>query len=125
MKTYSYSEEGTSLVLSFYVDNVYVSINSMVGVLSGVDGVTDICRRRLFSGWLDGFEGVHVKFSYCGAECVIFEPYGDSSMYWIQQSDGDPLVDLSPIEEAFWNYHPGLVRRVVGGLLSFPWLGEW
>ena len=48
MKTYSYSEEGTGLVLRFYVDNVYVSINSMVGVLSGVDGVTDICRRRLF-----------------------------------------------------------------------------
>ena len=78
-------------------------------------GVSEVKRRRLFSGDAD----VHVRFKYRGQPCIVWEPYGDSSRYWIGPEDPETLIgNLQEIERVFDTYCPPRHRTMLGNLLS-------
>lgn len=118
MKTYTRTEERTGRVGGFEIDNSYVGLGTVAQILSMVEGVTAVKRRRLFSRW----EEIHIWFQYRDRECVVWEPYGDSSRYWIGQHEGPDPVDLGAIEAAFRQYEPPLHWKLVGDLLTLRFL---
>lgn len=101
------------LVFAFEIENLYIGIRAMADLLATVSGVSDIHVRRLFSK--EPSER-HIAFSYKGEKFVVWEPYGDSSVYWIgPESDNPPDVDVADLEHAFKEYKLGLISRALGG----------
>ena len=65
--------------------------------LETIDGVSNVRPRRRWVGLPD----VHIQFSYRGRECIAWEPYGDSSRWWIGPENTEPPHwDLSELEKA-------------------------
>jgi len=62
-------------------------------VLQSVEGVRNF-RRNWFND--DRF-----AFTFLGRPCVVNEPFGDNSRYWIGPVDLDPPLDMRPIQDAF------------------------
>ena len=116
MKTYPELDQ-SGLTIAFEVEMGYVSLATVVRIIEGVDGVSQVCKRRMFSRW----EEIHAWFRYQGAECVVWEPFGDSSRFWIGQKAPDK-VDVSAIEQAFKNYVPPVHRRVLGDIITLQFL---
>jgi hypothetical protein len=62
-------------------------------VLTSVQGVSDFRRVRSSD---DRF-----AFSYLGRGCVVHEPFGDNSRYWIGPVEKEPPIDMTPVRDAF------------------------
>ena len=62
-------------------------------LLESVEGVTNV-RRNWFND---------DRFSFCflGRACVVNEPWGDNSRYWIGPANLEPPLDIRPVHEAF------------------------
>jgi hypothetical protein len=118
MKTFHEVDDTTGKIVAFEIENVYISPSTVASVLSGVKGVSDVRRRRIFSVW----DEVHVRFRYRDAECVVREPFGDNSRFWVGQEDVVEAVDMSEIERAFIKHRPRLPRRIVGDILSLRFI---
>jgi hypothetical protein len=69
-------------------------------VLTSVEGVSDFMRARIND---DRF-----SFVYLGRCCVVHEPFGDNSRYWIGPAEPDPPIDMTPIRDAFTQFRFGL-----------------
>ncbi len=121
MKTYPVFENRAGDKVAFEIESAYVGMSTVAGILMTVPGVTDVQVRRRFGGWLDDCQGVHGRFRYQGVEGVVWEPFGDSSRYWIGQKDSTEPVDFSDLEQAFVAYQPSLCRRFLGDLLTLSW----
>lgn len=87
---------------AFEIENYYVSARAAARILSAVSGVTNVRVQKLFA------RGDHrVEFEYQGRPCIVWEPFGDNSCFWI--SPRDPKghdIDITPIESAFLSYRP-------------------
>lgn len=104
---------------AFEVENVYVSPSTVAQILERTEGVTDVEQRRLFAGESE----VHVKFKYQGYTCIVWEPYGDNSRYWIgPESTAAFEGNMDQVEAAFRKYQPPLLRSIIGDLLSLRFL---
>lgn len=114
MRTYPKVCEATGETLGFDVEMEYIGLAAIARVLTSVEGVNELRRRRPFSR----FDEIHIWFQYKGAECVVWEPFGDNSRYWIGQLKSSPTVDMSELEKAFRDYSPQLIRRLIGDVLS-------
>jgi hypothetical protein len=78
------------------------SLGPMRRVLTSVAGVSDVHRSRTGDDrW---------TFSYLGHKCLVHEPWGDNSRYWVMPADPDAAIDLGPVHDAFCSY------RLLGGL---------
>jgi hypothetical protein len=62
-------------------------------VLTAVHGLSNFRRVRLSD---DRF-----AFVYLGRNCMVHEPFGDNSRYWIEPVERDPPLDMTPIRDAF------------------------
>lgn len=120
MKTFPVIDDRTGRTIAFEIENAYIGPSTVATVLSAVKGVSELRRRRAFSKW----EEIHVRFRYRGAECVVWEPFGDNSRYWIGQQDAPEPVDVSDVERTFMEYRPRLDRRTVGDILSFRFIAR-
>ena len=118
MKTFPIADEKTGRLVGFEIENAYISPSTVASVLSGVNGVSEVRRRRAFGTW----DEVHIRFRYRDAECVVWEPFGDNSRYWIGQKDSAKPVDVGEIERAFIAYRPSLQRRIVGDIVSLRFI---
>ncbi|WP_300500798.1 hypothetical protein [Marinobacter sp.] len=98
----------------FEIDNIYLSPRTVARILKGINGVTRIKTRRLFSKW----EDTHVWFTYLDHECVVIEPFGDNSHYWVGPKNVGTNVDFTRVEDAFRKYQPPLPVKVFGDLLT-------
>jgi hypothetical protein len=114
MDTYPCMDEKTGLSVSFEIENVYVSPSMVAGVLSKVDGVANVKVRRLFSKW----EDVHIWFRYKNVDCIVLEPFGDNSRFWIGPKNAEEKFDVHDIENAFKDYKPPFFRRVLGDVMA-------
>jgi hypothetical protein len=112
MKTYSL--EKNCCLFAFEIDNAYISLNKIEYLLGKDDGVSDIKRRRMFSSTSD----VHIVFKYKGKSCMVWEPYGDSSRYWIGSEDDKVTFDISSVEQVFKNYELPLQRKLIGDVVT-------
>jgi len=62
-------------------------------VLASVQGVSDFkCVRS---------NDDRFAFVYLGRNCVVNEPFGDNSRYWIGPLEKDPPIDMTAIRDAF------------------------
>jgi hypothetical protein len=118
MKTFPVIDERTDSVLGFEIENAYISPSTVASVLSGVKGVSGLWRRRAFSTW----DEIHVHFRYRDAECIVWEPFGDNSRYWVGQKENVQPVDLSDVERAFFERQPGRGRRIVGDMFTLRFI---
>lgn len=103
----------------FAIENVYIGLATIAKLLSGIPEVRDVRQRKLFGEW----EGNHITFKFKGRDCVVMEPFGDNSLYWIGIREGvENKTDVSEIEELFKNFQIPLHRRIFGGAVSLRFL---
>lgn len=119
MKTHAMFSSDHRRKFAFEIKKAYIAPAVIARLLSSVEYVTDIQRRKIFSAAAD----VHLSFNYIGQPYIVWEPYGDSSRYWIGPGlDTERDVDITPIETVFRCYRPPFHRALLGNILSlrFP-----
>lgn len=94
MRTYKLCTENGHF-FAFEIDNVYIRPKKIGALLNAIASVTDVRVRKPFSASAD----VHVQFKYQDNDFIIWEPYGDSSRYWIgPDNEEKPLnIDITPL----------------------------
>ena len=110
---YFYRNDGS--LSGFEIENIYITLREIVKLLESVEEVANIKRRRLFGRPMD----IHVTFTCFGKDCVVWEPYGDSSRYWIGANNEEEVVDLDAIAKAFSDHRPPFLVKLLGDLVSF------
>lgn len=114
MKIYPDEHVHPGSAVGFEIDNVYVSLATVARILKGVSGVTEVKKRKLFSKW----EEVHIRFRYHNHRCVVVEPFGDNSRYWIGPNDPKEKFDISGVAGAFRRYQPPLLVKISGDIIT-------
>ncbi len=114
MTTYPIHDPQSGRVVAFEIENVYIGVPTIARLLESVNGITQVRQRR----WFRGPDDVHVLFWFRDQECMVWEPYGDSSRYWIGPQDPAPYLDMGAVQEVFNRYQPSVFRRIVGDILS-------
>ena len=113
MKTYALAlENGTNY--AFELENIYIRPKKIAALLAEVDDVTNIILRKPFSSSSD----THVEFKYHDKDFMVWEPYGDSSRYWIGPVNESDEMDVSPLENCFKQYRLPMVVKFFGDLIS-------
>lgn len=122
LKTYPIHANGGGRAYAFEVENIYLSVATAARLLAEVEGVVDVKRRRALSRSSD----VHMVFKYCGRPYMIWEPYGDSSRYWVgPQENAGGAGDIAALEAVFKRYRPPLHRALLGEVLSLRWIARF
>jgi hypothetical protein len=113
VKTHPISRPDGSL-LAFEVTSAWVTFRPLYKTLRSVPGVSDI-KRNLFND-------DRITFTFQGESCVVNEPWGDSSCYWIGPLDAQSSkLDMTPLHRAFQAYRSPVARllmRISGAKLA-------
>jgi hypothetical protein len=119
MRTYPIVDEKKSKrPFAFEIENAYVGIRTIARLLTEVDGVSDVRRRRLFSKW----DEIHIWFKYANQTYVVWEPFGDNSRYWIGPKSPEEAIDIRDVENAFKQHRPSFYREIAGDILSLRFI---
>ena len=113
MKTFPAYDAAKGALVSFDVEVPDVSLKRIEAMLRDLPRVTGVRRKPWFSG--DEFR---ITFDYDGRGCVVWEPFGDNSRYFIGQIEGPDPIDLAEIESRFRDEPPA--PRYVPDWLSSP-----
>jgi hypothetical protein len=102
-------------MFAFEIEHVYVGRGRLARVLREIDGVSSIRVVPRFGDSPD----VRVQFVFRGRKCMVWEPYGDSSRYWIgpEEPEAGPF-DISAIEKVVRWYEVPPLAQLIGDLLS-------
>jgi len=102
MKTYAlWREDGT--LRGFEIANLWVPLRIVAAVLNSVEGVESVRWNRSSENRLE--------FTYRGERCVVHEPFGDNSRYWIGPKEaGVSDLNISALRNAFEQYRNPIVR---------------
>jgi hypothetical protein len=105
VKTFPIPTEDRAGVFAFEIENIHIDP-----------------AAKLFSKSSD----IHVEFLYHGEPCIVWEPYGDSSRYWIGPKDETTgKLDVTRLEEGFKHYYPPLHRAIIGDCLTLRFIGRF
>ena len=108
-------------IFAFEIENVYIGVKKIAVLLRSFAGVSNVRVRKLFSAPSD----IHIEFIYKGQVFIVWEPYADSSRYWIGPKDEiHKQIDISALESAFRKYQPFFVVKVFGDLISLKFLKQ-
>ena len=119
MKTYPILTKDGHRAFAFEVENVYLSPAAAARLAATVDDVSEVVVRSVFSKSSD----VHVEFKYRGQPYIVWEPYGDSSRYWIgPKEEARDAGDITALESAFSCYRPPMHRALLGNILTFQFV---
>ena len=110
-------QNAVGITYAFEIENAYISAADVASTLARVDGVSGTLPRRPSSSGK-----FLVTFQFRGHDCVVWEPFGDNSRYWIGPKEAERDVDVAEVEKAFKQYQPAALRRLLGGLLSLRFL---
>jgi hypothetical protein len=114
METFPVAKKGEHNV-AFAIENVYVSRKTTARLLEQAKGVTDVRLRSRFGSSDD----IRIEFKYLGQDCIVWEPFGDNSQYWIgPRNPGEGVDEIVGLEDIFKQYRPPLQRRLFGDLLT-------
>ncbi|MCP5005046.1 MAG: hypothetical protein GY941_14095 [Planctomycetes bacterium] len=114
MKTFPIKDE-TGNQIGFEIENAYIGVNKIVNLLSTITSVSNIKRRKLF----DFKDENHIEFKFLGFDCIVWEPYGDNSRYWIgPKEEKKKKVDILVIENTFKTYIPPFYVKFIGCMIS-------
>jgi len=105
-------------VAVFEIEKILISVKQISHLIRSVDGVSNVYVRKPFSMRSD----IHVEFTYMENIFVVYEPFGESNVYWVgpKESAGEH-VDLKAIEIKFKDYQPLFIRNLLGFKIS-SWL---
>jgi hypothetical protein len=93
MKTYPITRPDGSM-RGFEIGLTFTSLRRITEILRSADGVSGI---RPTAGTDD-----RLMFVYGGETCVVHEPFGDNSRYWIGPAFPESsTLDIRPIEQVF------------------------
>ena len=116
METYKLKTDD-GLQFGFAIENFYISSYKIAKVLSEVNGINGVKKRKLFERRPDN--EYRLEFEYLGESFLIVEPFGDNSQYWIIPKDRDRLSKkIGDIEEVFRHYRPPILIKLLGDLIS-------
>ena len=105
MKTHPISRPDGSL-LAFEITSAWVTIRPLYRTLRSVPEVSEV-KRNLFND-------DRMTFTFQGEPCVVNEPWGDSSRYWIGPLDAhSSILDMTPLHRAFQAYRSPVVRLLM------------
>lgn len=114
MKTYIIKDNNGN-PFAFEIDNVYISIQKLAQIISTLKEIKNIKTRKLF----EQKNEYHIEFEYAGYPFVVWEPFGDSSRYWIGPKDTENKTDkIKDIEEIIRNYKLPILIKLFGDLIS-------
>ena len=103
MKTYPILRADGSM-LAFEITSGWVTFRPLFKILRSVHGVANVRRNH--------FNDDRLSFLYLGEHCVINEPWGDNSRYWVGPKEAAASsLNLTPINQAF-QAHQGALSRV-------------
>ena len=114
MKTYELLDEGGRF-FAFEVGNTGLGRTGVCQVVETIPGAK-IVRRPKFLSWFR--EEEFCEFVVDGKTFVAWEPYGDSSRYWIGPEPVEPLPQTQCIRDAFDAFRESRVFRRVGFVLG-------
>ena len=120
MKVYKMIRESEQL-FAFEIDNIYIRPRKIAKLLDAVDGVSNISLRKPFCTSSD----IHLEFKYCGKDFIVWEPYGDSSRYWIGPKQDGCAIDISILVKVFEEYKLPRMVKVFGDLIAFNFKPLW
>lgn len=110
MKTWPITDE-SGHVTAFEVSIIFIGLGEIEQILRAKDDVRNLTRRASFSNSAE----VHIRFSYRGADYVVWEPFGDNSRYWIGPKISPTHAhDVTDLEICFRSYKPSLLKRLFG-----------
>jgi hypothetical protein len=96
-----------SEVHAFQVPNMWLSRGAAFNVVKNTPGVTVLRPpRRMFSRQPDRDD--FCQFQIGKRTFVIWEPWGDSSRYWIGSDPAEPSAELKLLAASFASYRPFL-----------------
>ena len=118
MQTFLIGHEGLP-PFAFEIENIYASRRAIARILREIDGVTEVRVRGHFGSQDD----IRIAFKYQNSDYQVWEPYGDSSRYWIgPQNPESDSPDIRAIESRFKEYHPPLHRKIFGDVFTLKFL---
>ena len=120
MRIYDNYDNDSGLLTGFGFDNSYVSLNTVKIILESLDQVNSVRKRKLFSSW----DNIHMWFNFEDVSCVVEEPYGDSSMYWISSEDRRKDIDLTKLKKAFENFKQPRIISYLDYLNQFKFFNQ-
>ncbi len=104
--------------IAFEIENIYISCNTISGLLKSLGNVKKIGTYKLFSN-----SEYRIEFSYNEIDCVVWEPYGDSSRYWIgPKKPESEHIEIRDLQDIFDSYTPSFLRQFIGDLFSFNFI---
>ncbi len=119
MKTYPIQRrDGTPG--AFEIENFYIGLGRIEKLLSSLEGISNIRRRKLFE--LSDFL---LEFDYEGCRYKVSEPFGDSNRYWIGPKNGletQTSASIETIEVLFKNYQPNILLRMLGHIFTLDFI---
>jgi hypothetical protein len=104
---------------AFEIEHAFVGGRKIASLLRSVEGVSGVVahRTRLSN------DDVRVEFFYAGKPYVVWEPWGDSSRFWIgPKEESNDAADIQPLECVFRDYRPPVITKVLGGIGSLTFL---
>lgn len=115
MQTFPISDSQDSVKIGFEIENAYASSREVARIVSGIAGVSDV---EFIGSWLSDGD-LRLRFRFRGEIFVVVEPFGDSSRYFIgPELERRNVESINVVENAFKAYRLGLLRRVVGDILT-------
>jgi hypothetical protein len=93
MRTYPHQLDDGSISYFEISNGIPWSLGFMRRVLTSVTEVSDFARG--------GPPDCRFTFTFRGRKCIVCEPWGDNSRYWIGALDEGPPLDLRAVHDAF------------------------
>lgn len=111
MRTYPLFNRPDGTLRGFEINSTWIWIGTTLDILKWVPGVTRVKRVYM--------REERVAFQLHGEPCVVWEPFGDNSCYWIGPESADSsTADLSALHQAFVSYRSPLARILAQVRLS-------
>ena len=115
METFSIKDNKDSQ-FAFEIENIYLSLNKVGKLLSTLEGIKINKIRKPFEA-----SEYLIEFDYKGRLYEVWEPFGDSSRYWIGPKKGAEEMgnnEIKEIEDVFKQYEINPFVKLIGDLLS-------
>lgn len=112
MRTYRFPSD-KSILFAFEIENAYIRPGKIAKLLASVNGVRNVRTGRNLSS-----SESRVEFEFLGNEFIVWEPFGDSSRYWIGPKQEQQTSDISVLEKVFKDYKPPLLVKIFGDLIT-------
>jgi hypothetical protein len=117
MKTFDlYDKDGR--LHAFEVNNALLGRRGLLAVVKRIPGATIIRRPLPLFSWFR--EEVFCEFSIGDRKFVAWEPFGDSSRYWIGTEPPGWCAELPLVRDAFSQWKPLRDRFTLRRRQEFP-----